>query len=302
MTPRSCPACGFADSRSLGRKQQFAIQRCLGCSTLFVDQLPAAESALDYEDYYHAGNLTVPGFVDRRLDEIVDGLREFRQRGRWLDIGCGAGALMRAAARAGWSVEGTEMASQPVAMLEREGFAMHLGDVTELSLDPGAFDVVTLVEVIEHLPDPGLILRRALELLRPGGALFLTTPNACGLSGRLLGLRWSIVSPPEHLQLFSGRGLAASLVRSGFGQSTIRSRGANPYEIVSAVRSREAAPLSGSDRVQAAYKLNAALEGRRGGGYVKAAANAGLNRFGLGDSLACRAVRPTEVPTTRPGS
>lgn len=170
-------------------------------------------------------NLTVPNVVDRRLDEVVADLEGFRRTGRWLDIGCGAGSLMRAAARADWHVEGTEVASQPVTMLSEEGFDVRLGEVTALPLDLDAYDVVTLIEVIEHVPDPLAILRRVLELLRPGGVLYLTTPHAGGVSGRMLGLGWSTVSPPEHLQLFSIRGLGDSLKEAGFRASVVRSRG-----------------------------------------------------------------------------
>jgi 2-polyprenyl-3-methyl-5-hydroxy-6-metoxy-1,4-benzoquinol methylase len=60
-----------------------------------------------------------------------------------------------------------------------------------------------MVEVLEHAREPRTLIRAARQLLRPGGSFYVTTPHARGLSERLLGMKWSVVSPPEHLQLFS---------------------------------------------------------------------------------------------------
>lgn len=296
---RPCPGCGSAKRRWLGGKGGHALVRCGACATVFATVSPLEDAAQDYDAYYHHANLTVPDFVDRRLDEIVAGMARFRRTGRWLDVGCGAGSLVRAAARAGWEVEGIEIAPAPVAILTSEGYDVSLGDVTALPLKPGTYDVVTLIEVLEHLPDPLAVLRRAHALLRAGGALYLTTPHARGLSGRLLGLHWSTLAPPEHLQLFSLSGLRAATLRAGFARCDLRTRGANPYELLAALRRRadpQAAPVTGTERVQAAYRLNAALLSRRTGAGAKRALNATLNALGLGDSLTCHAVRAESAP------
>jgi 2-polyprenyl-3-methyl-5-hydroxy-6-metoxy-1,4-benzoquinol methylase len=228
------------------------------------------------------------------LDEIVGGVERYRRSGRWLDIGCGAGSLIRAAARAGWAVEGTEISPAPVTLLRAEGHAVHLGDLMTLELLTGAYDVATLIEVLEHVPQPLALLRRAFELLRPGGVLYLTTPHGRGISSRLLGMRWSVVSPPEHLQLFSVVGLCTALDAAGFATHNARTRGVNPYELVRAARRRDgegAKAMEASERVQTSYQLNAALLSRSSGLLVKRAANAALAALRLGDSLTCHAVR-----------
>jgi SAM-dependent methyltransferase len=292
---RSCPGCGSDRRKHLGNKAGFELVRCTRCATVFVGTPTSELGSQDYETYYDAGNLTVPDFVDRRLDEMVATLASFRRTGRWLDIGCGAGSLVRAAARADWDVEGTEIAPQPVAMLCREGFRVHLGDVMDLELTPGTYDVVSLIEVLEHLRDPFAILQRARDLLRPGGALYLTTPHAAGISGRVLGLGWSVLSPPEHLQLFSIRGLGRSASKAGFDELVIHSRGVNPYELLSSLRrpgDARRTSISGGERVESAYRLNSALVSNSAGTRVKAGVNLVLDRLALGDSFTCRALRP----------
>ena len=69
------------------------------------------------------------------------------------------------------------------------------------------FDVVIASEVLEHVLDPHAMLVEILRVLRPGGLLWATTPHGRGISARLLGLEWSNVCPPEHLQLFSVAGI-----------------------------------------------------------------------------------------------
>lgn len=292
---RACPGCGSCSRRSLGVKSGHELARCRVCATVFVDVLPRQDQAHDYGGYYDDANLTVPAFVDRRLDEIVAGLDGYRRTNRWLDVGCGAGSLLHSAKRAGWEVEGTEISPRPVALLASHGDTVHLGDVMTLELPPGAYDVVTLIEVLEHVPRPRAMLRRVYQLLRPGGIVYLTTPHGHGISARVLALRWSVMGPPEHLQLFSVTGLRQALSDVGLDGADVRTRGVNPYELVHAMRHRRepgGRPMGGSERVSTSYQLNAALERSRPGVRVKLVSNAVLGALRLGDSLTAQAIRP----------
>jgi SAM-dependent methyltransferase len=78
----------------------------------------------------------------------------------------------------------------------------------------GAFDVVTAIEVVEHVVDPLAVLRQLRDLLKPGGLLFLTTGNA-DVAPREFA-RWSYVQPEIHVSYFTARALALALRQSGF--------------------------------------------------------------------------------------
>ena len=79
----------------------------------------------------------------------------------------------------------------------------------------GSFDALTLAHVIEHLPDPVGALRRARDLLRPGGVLWVATPNLRSLAHRMFGRDWLSLDPPRHLVLFSAESLRGAFEAAG---------------------------------------------------------------------------------------
>ena len=102
-----------------------------------------------------------------------------------LDVGCGAGLLCEPLARLGATVTGIDASPEVIAVARDHAAAMGLeidyrvGDVQQLQ---GQFDLITSLEVIEHVADPGLFLKALARRLAPNGLLVLSTPNATGWS------------------------------------------------------------------------------------------------------------------------
>ena len=103
---------------------------------------------------------------------------------RIVDIGCGGGILAESMASAGGTVTGIDMAEGPLAVArlhqhESDAEVNYLqGTAEELASEAaGSFDVVTCLEMLEHVPDPSLVIRSCAELLRPGGHAFFSTIN-----------------------------------------------------------------------------------------------------------------------------
>ena len=142
---RTCPACGRVGGRPLGVVNALPVGLCRGCRTVFVSSIPAVDDAQYYDAYYHEGNLEVPSFVDDRLEDLAASLERYRVTGRWLDVGFGAGALMRAAATRGWRVTGTEVSHGAVDAARAQEFDVMHGELGELRLGAGSFDVVSMV-------------------------------------------------------------------------------------------------------------------------------------------------------------
>ncbi len=92
----SCPASHYPQKRLRGEKSLFNIYNCQKCGTLYTAGKRVANS-FDYDNYYDETNLVIPEFVERRLREIVRSFERYQQNNRFLDVGCGAGTLLRAA-------------------------------------------------------------------------------------------------------------------------------------------------------------------------------------------------------------
>lgn len=284
---RSCPACGESLGKEKGKKQGFRIISCKGCGTLYVSTLPEAVSALDYDDYYTERNLSVPDFIRRRTDEIVAAFSPYRRTNRLLEVGFGEGSLLRAAVRAGWDAEGVEVSRTAVEHVRAEGLKAFCGELASASYPDASFDVVIASEVLEHVSDPEAMLKEVARVLGKGGLFWATTPNALGLSSRLLGMRWSVTDPPEHLHLFSPRGVTALLKSAGFSAVRVMTHGVNPYEIWKALR-KHVSPNGdheGCDRVETGYLLNEALTKSDLHRALKNLVNGLLRMSHLGDSL-----------------
>ncbi|HKG15207.1 MAG TPA: class I SAM-dependent methyltransferase [Pyrinomonadaceae bacterium] len=289
--PRACPSCGSDAGVRVGEKDKFAMSRCRACGTLYVAELPGAGELEDYDSYYGAENLAVPEFINRRLDEIIAGFEPYKQNGLLLDVGCGAGTFMQAARRAGWEAVGVEVSATAAEHNRAEGFEVFNGELAEARYPEGRFDVVVLSEVLEHVAEPREMLGEVLRVMRPGGLLWATTPNGRGFSARSLGLKWSAVSPPEHLHLFSRGAVESLLEEVGFVRARVVTEGFNPFEIVGALRGRPAPSVhaASNERVKSGYELNAFLTEGGARRAVKEFANGVLRLCRLGDSLKIRA-------------
>ena len=300
-----CPACGQASGRSRGRKNDFHLLSCQTCATLYTAHVPGISQSQDYNSYYTAENLTVPAFIDRRLDEIIATFERYRKNNRLLDVGCGAGSLLEAAGRNKWAAFGVEVSQSASEHILSRGFEVFCGELENANYPDEHFDVVIASEVLEHVPDPRAMLEGIARVLRPGGLLWATTPHGRGISARILGLDWSIVSPPEHLQLFSVVGIKGLLSGAGFRRVEVVTHGTNPFEILHSMRGRATgpAPENGSgrggsngssrgesfNRVESSYQLNEFLSDSAFRRFLKGTLNSLLNVGRMGDSLKIRA-------------
>jgi cyclopropane fatty-acyl-phospholipid synthase-like methyltransferase len=136
-----------------------------------------------------------------------------------LDVGCATGFFMEAAADEGFDVRGVEFSAVAISLARpdiRERIVR--GDVnTLLRSQADKFDVVTAFDIIEHVQNPASFLMELREVLKPGGVLAISSPDTGHFLRYLMGRRWPMLQPMQHTVLFSRRGIADLLERSGFG-------------------------------------------------------------------------------------
>lgn len=216
----ACNLCGTTDPTLLIVKDGFRVLRCRQCSLVFIGNPPDQHflsQHYSFEAGYHRELESNPASVEFHAAEARRNLAllsRHRQGGTLLDIGCSTGLFLAKARAAGWVVRGIEYSADSAQVARTaHGLDVISGALQADSFAAAAFDVVTLWDVLEHVPDPQSTLRLAATLLKPGGLLVVKTPNVDGLYPRwsLKALPyagfWGHPEPPGHLFQFSVRTL-----------------------------------------------------------------------------------------------
>src|SRR5262245_49244719 len=197
----------------------FLAMRCRHCGLLYLDPRPAPEE-LDriYPPSYHAFDFSPKRYgivfrIRRRLEarRLLSWCRGLSDGARILDVGCGDGfhlRLLRDFGNPSWTLEGVDVNPDAVKAGRDAGLTIHHGEIERLGLPSDHYDLVLLIQTIEHLPDPPAILAAIHRLLRPGGRVVIVTDNADSLDFRFFsGRHWGGYHFPRHWNLFTRKTL-----------------------------------------------------------------------------------------------
>ena len=226
-----CGLCGSAERTTKFTDGPFSVVTCGSCGLVYVTPRLTDAALIDEvydEGYWSSSSAKDRGHTDYRADQRLY-LRTYRRRlsvvrrhfptpGRVLDVGCAAGYFLSVMQEAGWDVTGLEPseAIRPhTAELIGEA-NVRAGLLGDADLEPGSFDLVTLWDVIEHIPAPVDALQSARELLAPGGKLLIETQNVASLAARVLGKRWQHYKHAEHIYHFDPATVTRMLNEAGF--------------------------------------------------------------------------------------
>jgi SAM-dependent methyltransferase len=251
-----CMLCGGAERDERFRDDGFRVVGCRGCGLVYVtprlrpDVLPAVYD----EGYWSSDAPKDRGYADYRLAAPLY-LRTFRRRyrllrrwlgerlgepGRALDVGCAAGFFLTVLRENGWDASGVELSPA----IARQAIEVHgearvfVGDLASAPWPEQSFDLITMWDVVEHVPEPLPFLERARALLRPGGRLVLETQNVASRFARLLGRKWQHYKHLEHLYHFDPRTIEKLLARAGLALEHRTAKGGGKYVSVGFVRER----------------------------------------------------------------
>jgi 2-polyprenyl-3-methyl-5-hydroxy-6-metoxy-1,4-benzoquinol methylase len=132
------------------------------------------------------------------------------------EIGCAYGFWLEACTRAGIEAVGVDVCVEPVRYARMEmGQNAQVGDFLTLPVPKHQFYAFCMWDTIEHLANPEAFIQKIMELLPPGGWLFLTTGDIGSCYARWRGARWRMIHPPTHLQYFSTSTMCKFLTRHG---------------------------------------------------------------------------------------
>jgi 2-polyprenyl-3-methyl-5-hydroxy-6-metoxy-1,4-benzoquinol methylase len=198
------------------------IVRCTGCGLLFQNPQPDPVSILAaYEDVVDERYAEEREGRIHTFQRALDELGEYAATGRLLDVGAHLGVFIEVALARGWDAEGIEPSRWAVAQARARDLRITCGALADFRPSDGAFDAVTMWDVIEHFPNPLAELRRTHGLLRPGGTLAISTMDVEAPIARLLGRRWPWYMQ-MHLFYFSRGTLARMVEAAGFEVLNVR--------------------------------------------------------------------------------
>jgi 2-polyprenyl-3-methyl-5-hydroxy-6-metoxy-1,4-benzoquinol methylase len=233
---RSCPACGSAPASRAIEVRSYEIRRCRSCASLWVvnppgeDELAALYDGQGYFQNPDFGASEAGGYhgyldylsdrehIERKFAEVLAHVEAQVPTGSLLDVGAGIGLMVSAAGARGWDAIGLDLNEWAVGIARDElGEDVRHGTLGDGGLEGRSFDAVTMMDLLEHVADPARTVAEAARALRPGGVLAVLTPNAGSWVSRVLGRRWpELIRVPEHLILFSARGLGRLLEENGY--------------------------------------------------------------------------------------
>lgn len=223
--PTKCIACGEAEHAYFCSKKGHHLYRCGVCKMLSLHPVPQTTEEI-YGDDYFTGAEAGHGYVN--YDEDKEPMREVfkdymeriekytRGKGLLLDVGAATGFFMSIAEGVGWKTQGVEISRYATMLAQKKNLDVIHGTMANIDVSEPLFDVVTMWDVLEHMKDPITDLQRARSVLKQDGLLVLNTPDSGSLYAKLLGKRWHLIVPPEHIHYFNDESVSKVLNACGF--------------------------------------------------------------------------------------
>jgi SAM-dependent methyltransferase len=244
----TCRGCGSSSERELFPVDaRFSVADCERCGLVATRPALSAEEMAGYYPaiYYGRRNRRFNPFFERLIpwfrDRRARSIERYVRSGRILDVGCGRGFLPAIMREHGWDAYGVELSPTAADHATRElGIPMFVGDFLDSPYPTGSFDVLVFWHVLEHLEDPVSCLRKAREILRPGGLLLVAVPNFESLQARFSRRHWFHLDVPRHYHHFRLSVLRRMLEENGFSVADVRhfNLEQNPYGWIQSLLNR----------------------------------------------------------------
>jgi SAM-dependent methyltransferase len=243
---------------------EFHYYRCQSCNFLFVDPFfgpeiydekyyegkgadPFVNYAAEYEDYRKTDRILELNDLARITQKSLTERKFNNTEIRWLDFGCGAGGLLKflrdrkdlniGGKNIPISVAGCDVGAWADKLRKHDGFdildADHMAEIPDES-----YDVISMIEVLEHIPSGREVLRLIARLLKPGGLLLLTTGNLSSTMARREGLDYGYCLSEIHISLYDPQSLTSSYQDAGLDPLYVQYRGVVAFKAIKTVRGK----------------------------------------------------------------
>lgn len=219
-----CAICGVENEEVLFQARDkmlyhhqlaYPAVRCRQCGLVYLNPRPAPEKRAFFysEDYPFKADKSAQPYEHYR--PVIEFLTK-GPPGRLLDVGTGNSPFLPLMKERGWEVMGTEIDADLVEHFRKEEhIQLFHGELEDAQYESESFDAVTIMGVLEHVPDPRRVLEEAARIIKPGGVLCLWCFNR-GFETKILGRFWPGFDAPRHFYSFSYKTMDHLLRETGF--------------------------------------------------------------------------------------
>ena len=248
---RTCPVCGSENRNAIMQRFGRCVVQCQDCEIAYMDSFPAdPEDVYSHEgyndtqetNYLHNVDYRRKRFALERLNIIRRHMSKSPATTRILDVGCGTGWFLEVALQEGFAVSGLELGREIAAATSKRLKIKVFTETIQQMAPTEKFDVITLFDVLEHVPDPQSVLRAVKDHLHPGGIALLFCPNLDSVGLSILRERSSLVMPAEHLFYFTPKSLRRLIEQTPLEVAEFMTKGMDIPDIMSHFRDEKHSP------------------------------------------------------------
>jgi 2-polyprenyl-3-methyl-5-hydroxy-6-metoxy-1,4-benzoquinol methylase len=283
-----CLLCGSERLKPMPVFAKAHLVKCQACGFVLAGKIPTEQELIEHYKGYGRNDYLSPVTI-KRYHELLDEMEPYRKHNRIMDVGCGIGYFLEVAKERGWEVFGTEFTDEAVEICRGKGISMQQGVLDVGNYDAGSFDVVASFEVLEHINNPQEEIEKFFQLLRPGGLVYLTTPNFNAFNRYYLKEKYNVITYPEHLSYYTPKTLKAVFRHAGFKTWRFKSTGLSITRIKTSQNKSNQQYISATSDDE---KIRQKIEEKRVLQLAKKLVNWILTISGKGDTLKGYFVKP----------
>lgn len=221
-----CNLCNSNEYKLFKKINGYRLVKCKQCELVYLNPRPTQQEIGEkYSAEYHIKRLLrkepktareIEEKISKNIGRAEEIIKQFGNKGKLLDIGCGTGFFIACLKKYGWDVAGVEISEWASKFAKKKlGLNVFTGSVEEIEFDD-RFNVITMYHILEHLPDPVRTLKRVSELLARDGVLIIKGPNLASFDRIWHGKKWRGYDLPFHLYHFTPETYRALLEKAGF--------------------------------------------------------------------------------------
>ena len=212
---RSCSICNSKSTKNLFTKNNFIHVMCKSCNFVFVNPILKPEVQLRELKNEKSYTEVMKNKNNIKLDKIrfnygLQKLNNKKKKKKILDYGCGYGLFLDEALKNGWSVFANEINKKCINYLNSKKIEL------DNNFTKNKYDAISLWLVLEHIPEPNLLLKKVYNALKKGGKILVNVPNFNSLSSLVLKEKCSMFSGEQHVNHFTANTLEKILNKNKF--------------------------------------------------------------------------------------